>query len=59
MKDQNIRTVRLMLISFTYLLIGAVIFHAIESKEEERHKEALESEFFINSNLVICSEFTQ
>ena len=45
MKKQNVRTLSLIVGTFTYLLIGAAIFDAIESEEERRHKEALESEF--------------
>ena len=44
MKKQNVRTLSLIVGTFTYLLIGAAIFDAIESEEERRHKEALESE---------------
>ena len=47
MKKQNVRTLSLIVGTFTYLLIGAAIFDAIESEEERRHKEALESEIFI------------
>ena len=43
MKKQNVRTLSLIVGTFTYLLIGAAIFDAIESEEERRHKEALES----------------
>jgi hypothetical protein len=45
MKKQNVRTLSLIVGTFTYLLIGAAIFDAIESEEERRHKEALESEY--------------
>ena len=43
MKKQNVRTLSLIVGTFTYLLIGAAIFDAIESEEERRHKEALQS----------------
>jgi len=43
MKKQNVRTLSLIVGTFTYLLIGAAIFDAIESEEERRHKEALEN----------------
>ena len=43
MKKQNVRTLSLIVGTFTYLLIGAAIFDAIESEEERRHKEALDS----------------
>ncbi len=42
MKKQNVRTLSLIVITFTYLLIGAAIFDSIESEEEQRQKEALE-----------------
>ena len=45
MKKQNVRTLSLIVGTFTYLLIGAAIFDAIESEEERRHKEALESKY--------------
>ena len=48
MKKQNVRTLGLIVGTFTYLLIGAAIFDSIESEEERRHKEALESEFIFN-----------
>ena len=43
MKKQNVRTLSLIVGTFTYLLIGAAIFDAIESEEdiESRVKEAL------------------
>ena len=48
MKKQNVRTLGLIVGTFTYLLIGAAIFDSIESEEERRHEEALESEFLFN-----------
>ena len=50
MKKQNVRTLGLIVGTFTYLLIGAAIFDSIESEEERRHKEALESEFLFFFN---------
>ena len=50
MKKQNVRTLSLIVGTFTYLLIGAAIFDAIESEEERRHKEALDSMWsFLNN----------
>ena len=43
MKKQNVRTLSLIVGTFTYLLIGAAIFDAIESEEERQQKEAIES----------------
>ena len=51
MKKQNVRTLGLIVGTFTYLLIGAAIFDSIESEEERRHKEALESEFLFNFSI--------
>lgn len=42
MKKQNVRTLSLIVCTLTYLLIGASIFDAIESEEEQRQKIALE-----------------
>ena len=42
MKKQNVRTLSLIVCTFTYLLIGAAVFDSIESEEEQRQKEALE-----------------
>ncbi|KAF7278514.1 TWIK-related acid-sensitive K[+] channel 7 [Rhynchophorus ferrugineus] len=36
MKRQNVRTLSLVVTTFTYLLIGAAVFDALESKEEEK-----------------------
>ena len=52
MKKQNVRTLSLIVGTFTYLLIGAAIFDAIESEEERRHKEALESKYLWNDLVV-------
>ena len=43
MKKQNVRTLGLIVGTLTYLLIGAAFFDHIESEEERRQKEALES----------------
>lgn len=43
MKKQNVRTLSLIVGTFTYLLIGAAIFDSIESEEEQRQMEALEA----------------
>ena len=41
MKKQNIRTLSLIVATFTYLLMGAAIFDSIESEEEKRQNQAL------------------
>ena len=47
MKKQNVRTLSLIVCTFTYLLIGAAIFDSIESEEEQHQKEALDSKIFL------------
>lgn len=42
MKKQNVRTLALIVCTFTYLLIGAAIFDAFESKHEVSEKKRLE-----------------
>ena len=43
MKKQNVRTLSLIVVTITYLLIGGAIFDSIESGEEIRQHEALTS----------------
>lgn len=53
MKRQNVRTLSLVVTTFTYLLIGAAVFDALESKEEEKRDQLLKGTYFnvlINSN---------
>ena len=45
MKKQNVRTLSLIVVTITYLLIGGAIFDSIESIEEIRQREALTSMF--------------
>ncbi|XP_029470574.1 potassium channel subfamily K member 15 [Rhinatrema bivittatum] len=42
MKKQNIRTLSLILCMFSYLLVGAAVFDALESESESSRKEMLE-----------------
>lgn len=50
MKKQNVRTLALIVCTFTYLLIGAAIFDAFESKNEIKEREKLkDAEFLIQS----------
>ncbi|XP_037549674.1 potassium channel subfamily K member 9 [Nematolebias whitei] len=44
MKRQNVRTLSLIVCTFTYLLVGAAVFDALESEFEMREKEQLEAE---------------
>ena len=41
MKKQNVRTLSFIVSTFTYLLIGAAIFDALESQKEESIRQDL------------------
>ena len=41
MKRQNVRTLSLVVTTFTYLLIGAAVFDSLESSTERKRIEAL------------------
>jgi len=41
MKKQNVRTLALIVCTFTYLLVGAAIFDALESRNEVKERTAL------------------
>ncbi|NWR95844.1 KCNK3 protein, partial [Furnarius figulus] len=43
MKRQNVRTLALIMCTFTYLLVGAAVFDALESEEETAEKRRLEA----------------
>ena len=42
MKRQNVRTLSLVVCTFTYLLIGAAVFDALESETEYKRGKFLE-----------------
>ena len=42
MKRRNVRTLSLIVVTFTYLLIGAAVFDALEGPNNEQAYEALE-----------------
>lgn len=44
MKKQNVRTLSLIVCTFTYLLVGAAVFDALESETEKDKKHDLEME---------------
>lgn len=46
MKKQNVRTISLIVCTFTYLLVGAAVFDALESDTEKRRWEALNGKWF-------------
>lgn len=41
MKKQNVRTISLIVCTFTYLLVGAAVFDALESDTEKKRNDAL------------------
>ncbi|XP_037921531.1 two pore potassium channel protein sup-9 isoform X3 [Hermetia illucens] len=43
MKKQNVRTISLIVCTFTYLLVGAAVFDALESETEKKRWEALQA----------------
>lgn len=43
MKKQNVRTISLIVCTFTYLLVGAAVFDALESETEKKRWQALNS----------------
>lgn len=43
MKRQNVRTLSLVVCTFTYLLIGAAVFDALESETEKKRWDFLSS----------------
>uniref|UniRef100_A0A5K3FM77 Ion_trans_2 domain-containing protein n=1 Tax=Mesocestoides corti TaxID=53468 RepID=A0A5K3FM77_MESCO len=44
MKRQNVRTLALIVCTFTYLVIGAAVFDALESDTEGTEKERLQAQ---------------
>lgn len=45
MKKQNVRTLSLIVCTFTYLLIGAAIFDALESENEAKNAQVLRGNY--------------
>ncbi|XP_059609799.1 two pore potassium channel protein sup-9 isoform X1 [Phlebotomus argentipes] len=43
MKKQNVRTISLIVCTFTYLLVGAAVFDALESETEKKRWDALQA----------------
>ncbi|XP_017769144.1 PREDICTED: two pore potassium channel protein sup-9 isoform X1 [Nicrophorus vespilloides] len=57
MKKQNVRTLSLIVCTFTYLLIGAAVFDALESKTEKQRREVLqEIEWMVRRKYGITDE---
>lgn len=57
MKKPNVRTLALIICTFTYLLIGAAIFDALESNQEETVRASLEnSELYFKMTYNITDE---
>lgn len=42
MKKQNVRTLSLIVCTFTYLLVGAAVFDALESDSEQRQRDTVQ-----------------
>lgn len=55
MKKQNVRTISLIVCTFTYLLVGAAVFDSLESETEKRRWEALQGEYQYFSNSLMLS----
>lgn len=53
MKRQNVRTLSLVVCTFTYLLIGAAVFDALESDTERRRWEFLSGILIYNYIIII------
>lgn len=54
MKRQNVRTLSLVVCTFTYLLIGAAVFDALESNTERKRWEFLSGEFTGDGRRFTC-----
>lgn len=52
MKRQNVRTLSLVVCTFTYLLIGAAVFDSLESANESLRWDFLSSNKFYNKVVV-------
>lgn len=55
MKRQNVRTLSLVVCTFTYLLIGAAVFDALESNTERKRWEFLSGETCLVVFKCICA----
>ena len=56
MKKQNVRTLSLIVCTFTYLLVGAAVFDALESETENRRFVALSGKYRLNKIIPQCRE---
>lgn len=61
MKKQNIRTLSLIVCTFTYLLVGAAVFDALESnhEDEELTKLSKEEKIFIEKYNITSEDFSK
>lgn len=48
MKRQNVRTLSLVVCTFTYLLVGAAVFDALESDTEEKRHQVTDGKYGTN-----------
>lgn len=51
MKRQNVRTLSLVVCTFTYLLVGAAVFDALESETERKRWNHLLGRLFIGTRI--------
>ncbi len=51
MKRQNVRTLSLVVCTFTYLLVGAAVFDALESDTEEQKHQVTDGIYSVSSSL--------
>ncbi len=49
MKRQNVRTLSLVVCTFTYLLVGAAVFDALESENEDKRLQITQGIFCLLS----------
>ena len=47
MKRQNVRTLSLVVCTFTYLLVGSAVFDALESDTEEKRHEITDGILYV------------
>ena len=55
MKRQNVRTLSLVVCTFTYLLVGAAVFDALESDTEEQRHQVTDGNYLYNSAMMLCT----
>lgn len=51
MKRQNVRTLSLVVCTFTYLLIGAAVFDSLESDTESKRLQVLSGNIIVTQSI--------